>query len=336
MKRLQTYGTYGGQGQAEGRHCGIRIVERCRECRGRLVQSGEEFACVNCGVVARTERTTSQGEEIKTSHRPSHDDERLGSYMGTREEERSRASFNGQSTLGYVKRLSDHLGEDHQARNCSVLIGRVAERLSLPVTVKENAILLSRRILADMRKEGLHGRNMTTVPTISAYCLVSACRAGGVHRVSANTVREAHVELGHRVTKGMLLRLGTEARVPLGLPDTEGMLAAVVKGLQSSQSVAERLRNNGVDARAFFAWLTDASKAVASKLRGERSFSPRTMAAGSVYVASREFRPKVFTQAEVAETLGVAEFTVREFTCWARNEVRVAAPVFGPLKGGAP
>ncbi len=321
----QSYQTYCG---SEGQRCGIRIVERCRECRGRLVQSGEELACVKCGVVARTERTTQQ-EVITASRRPSHDDERLGSYLGTRKEERSRASFNGQSSLGYVKRLSDHLGEDRQAWNCSVLIGRVAERLSLPATVKKNAILLSKRILADMRREGLHRRNMTTVPTISAYCLVSACRTGGVHRVSANAVREAHVDLGHRVTKGMLLRLGTGTRVSLGSPDIDGLIAAVIRGLQSSPTVAERLEQHGVGAREYFRSLTELSKVVAKEAHGIRAVSPRSLAAGSVYLASRRMPPKLFTQAEAAETIGVAEYTVREFSQWALHQ-------FGPLKGGTP
>ncbi len=334
MERLQTYGTCCRQGKSESQHCGIRIVEKCRECKGTLGQSGEELACTRCGVVARTHESTSQNEPTR---RPSHNEDHLGSFMGTKEEEHSYASFNGQSTIGYVKRLSDHMGEDQQASNCSALIERVAERLSLPETVKENAILLSRMILADRRKNSPEDkRQRGTISTISAYCLISACRAGGVHRVSASTIRQAHANLGHRVTKGMLLHLGTQACVPLGSPDTEGMVAAVVKGLQSSQTVAERLQMHGIDARAYFAWLMDASKAVALKLQSERGFSPRTVAAGSVYVASREFRPKVFTQAEVAETLGVAAFTVREFTCWARSEAKIAAPGFSPLKGGMP
>lgn len=322
----QTYQTYCG---SEGQRCGIRIVERCRECRGRLVQSGEELACVKCGVVARTEAATSQDEETTATRRPRHYDERLGSYMGTRQEERSRASFNGQSTIGYAKRLSDHLGEDHQAWNCSAIIARVAERLSLPASVKDNAILLARKVLADRRKEGLLARKTTTIPTISAYCLVSACRAGGVHRVGVNAVRAAHMELGHRVTKGMLLRLGIGTRVSLGSPDMDGLLAAVIRGLQSSPTVAERLEQHGVEAREYFRSLTELSKVVAKEARGIRAVSPRSLAAGSVYVASRRMPPKLFTQAEAAETIGVAEYTVREFSQWALRQ-------FGPLKGGKP
>ncbi len=322
----QSYQTYCGP---EGQGCGIRIVEKCRECRGRLVKSGEELACVKCGVVARTEAANPQDEEITTTHPASHNDEHLGSYMGTWEMAKSHASFNGNSTVGYVKRLSDHLGEDHQAWNCSAIIARVAERLSLPASVKDNAILLARRVLADRRKAGLLERKTTTIPTVSVYCLVSACRAGGVHRVGVNKIRETHVELGHRVTRGMLLRLGIGTSVSLGTPDIDGLLATVVKGLKSSPTVAERLEQHGVEAREYFKSLMELSKVVAKEARGIRAVSPRSLAAGSVYVASRRMPPKLFTQAEAAETLGVAEYTVREFSQWALHQ-------FGSLKGGKP
>jgi transcription initiation factor TFIIIB Brf1 subunit/transcription initiation factor TFIIB len=49
--------------------------------------------------------------------------------------------------------------------------------------------------------------------------------------------------------------------------------------------------------------------------------NPRTIAAGSVYLASREVAPKVVTQREVAEIAGMAEYTIREFVIWASGEL---------------
>jgi len=49
--------------------------------------------------------------------------------------------------------------------------------------------------------------------------------------------------------------------------------------------------------------------------------NPRTIAAGSVYLASREVEPRAVTQREVAEIAEMAEYTVREFVIWASGEL---------------
>ncbi|MDG6926683.1 MAG: hypothetical protein JRN09_09035 [Nitrososphaerota archaeon] len=52
-------------------------------------------------------------------------------------------------------------------------------------------------------------------------------------------------------------------------------------------------------------------------------FSPRTVAAGSVYEASLAISQRMFSQRKAGETLGMAEYTVRDFCCRRREtEVR--------------
>ena len=69
------------------------------------------------------------------------------------------------------------------------------------------------------------------------------------------------------------------------------------------------------------------------RLRGMRGANPRTVAASAVYLVAREVSPfKAFTQREAAETLDMAEYSVREFCCWARGVLASAAP--GPLNAG--
>lgn len=289
----------------------LRTILKCPECRGKLVQSDGETACSSCGIVVwrgalqqSSEPATSEGDA--GNH--------LGSYMGTKDEEHSQSAFNEHSTLRYVKLVSDHIGDDSSVYTCSRLIERVVQRFSLPRFVLENAVLLSRKLLADRKS------HRATVPTISAYSLMCACRAGGIHHVSAKSILEVYSDLGHRVTKSRLLRLGMESRVRLPPDDPEGLIVTVLKGLQASPAVMERLERGGIEAGPYFRNLLEASRLVVGEARGKRGLSPRTVAAGSVYVASLRIRPKAFTQREVAETLGMAEFTVREFCSWAHRE----------------
>jgi len=316
----------------DGKTLGLRIAERCRECRGALAQSGGELACMKCGVVARTEEATSQKDDLSGKSRPIHD-ERLGSFMGTKEEEHSNASFNGASSVRYMKSVCDHMGEDAAAWQCASLIERVAGRLSLPAFIAQNAVILSRRLVADRKTMREHGpRKRVTLPTISAYCLLAACRTAGMHHVSSKSVVQAHCDLGRRVTKSGLFRLGAESRIPLRPADPAGMIATVVGGLESNKDVLYRLKKNNIEPHAYFRRVMELSPPMVGRLHGIRGANPRTVAASSVYLASREMPNKGFTQREAAETLGMAEYSVREFCCWARGVLAPATS--GPLKAG--
>lgn len=257
---------------------------------------------------------------------------RLGSYMGRKEDETSTADFNGNSTIGYAKRLSDNIGLDQAEWNCSVLTRRVADKLALPAFVRENAVALSGKMLAEARETRGATRRRTSVPAISAYALLSACRSAGMDHVGSKTVLRTYTDLGHNVTRSRLLWLGTQGKVPLRPADPAALLRTVVAALESNGAIAKKLAKNGIEPRPYFRRLLQTSQAIVEAIRtmGEGR-SPRTLTAGSVYLASREAGPKVVTQKEVAEALGVAEYTVREFVAIVSNEFGL-----GPLRGGGP
>ena len=299
-----------------GTDAGTRLVERCRECRGHLVQVGEEVVCSSCGVVARREPFHVEVHLTIPSQTASR---KLGSYIGTKSDENSVADFNGNSTVGYAKKLSDHMGEDQSAWHCKALIERVSERLSLPAFVKQIAILLSEKLLAEWRNPEEPKRHRATAPVISAYSLLSACRAGGVVHISARTVLTAYTELGHRVTKSKLLKLGSESKVALKSADPAALVQTVLSGLEANGGVAEKVKEHGLEPRQYFRRLLGASQEVVAQVHGQRGTNPRTEAAAAVYLASRQIGPRTVTQRDAAETLQVAEYTVREFTGWARQ-----------------
>ena len=298
------------------------VLRRCPECRGHLVEAGEEVACTSCGLVAKTER---RSVEAYTGNGAG---QRLGSYIGTKEDQNSHADFNGTSTIGYAKLISDNMGVDSAAWNCANIVRRVAEKLSLPAFATENAVAVSEKMLADSRN-GLLGSKRTSVPAISAYSILSACRTAGLDHIGSRSVIRAHNDLGHKVTKSALLHLGTESAVPLRPADPAALLRTVMNGLESSDGVLRRLRKKGVESGPYFRRLLQASQTVLETMRAMREgCNPRTIAAGSVYLASRGVEPKAVTQREVAEIAGMAEYTVREFVIWASGELGLlnAAP----------
>jgi transcription initiation factor TFIIIB Brf1 subunit/transcription initiation factor TFIIB len=306
---------------------GKRIVERCRECRGELVQAGEEVVCTGCGIVAR--RDFQLEVHLKTPGQTP--DRRLGSYIGTKLDEGSTADFNGNSTVGYVKRLSDNLGQDQSAWHCSAMIRRAADKLSLPVFVRENAVAVSEKLLADRKENEGPRRRRNSVPAISAYAILSACRTARMDHVSTKSVLQTYANMGHKVTRSHLLRLGTESQTPLRPADPAALLRTVVGALESNSAVARKLEKNGTEPGQYFRRLLQASQTILGTLRSmEEGRNPRTLAAGSVYLASREAGPKAITQGQAAETLGVAEYTVREFVATVSRELG-----FGPLNGGS-
>ncbi len=238
-------------------------VERCRECRGSVVHYCAEFVCTSCGVVTRKEEPVTETRAAS----PAISSRRLGSYMGKNEDKTSTADFNGNSTIGYAKRISDTLGLDQTEWNCSLLTRRVADKLGLPGFVRENAVALSGKMLADARETRESTRRRIYVPAISAYALLSACRSAGMDHISSKTVLRTYNDFGHKVTKSQLLWLGTQAKVLLRPADPAVMLRSVVAALESSATIAKKLAKNGVEPRQYFRRLLQTSQTIVESVR---------------------------------------------------------------------
>jgi len=287
------------------------ILGRCPECREGLVYAGEErteLTCSYCGIVVS--RADSVREDGSTAPSVSKS-EPLGSYIVTDAE--SAPSLKGPA-FGWAKLMPNLIGRGTPQLTCSVLTNRVAERLALPKSITQNAQITARKLLSHREAYG------ATLATISAYSLLHACRSAGISHVSHREVLKAYNDAGYRVSKSRLLQLGLESGVPLPHLTAEDFVRAAIAKLQSSEKVAERLRRANLDPKEYFTRLFELAKEVASEPPEPNSFSPRTVAAGSVYVASLSMSARTFTQKDAGETLGMAEYTVRDFCCRRRNE----------------
>ncbi|MDE1852733.1 MAG: hypothetical protein KGI38_03175 [Thaumarchaeota archaeon] len=302
----------------------LEQVERCRECRGHIARAGDEYVCTTCGRVDRKVEEEKYHLEFRIQAPSQLSDTRLGSYIGDRSDKDSKAYFNGVSTVGFAKLVSDNLGVDGTEQRCKAMITRVADRLSLPAFVKQNAMALTEKVLA----EGSGSGRRVFVAAASAYSILSAARAAGMDHISSGAVMEAFNDMGHRVTKSALLQMGLRSSVPLKPTDPNALLRTILNRLEADEAVRKRLRKGGVEAGPFFRRLFLASQTVLAALRGtSEGRNPRTIAAGSVYIASREAAPGVVSQKVLAQIAGIAEYTVREFVATISKES-------GPLNAG--
>src|SRR5208337_2858783 len=175
-----------------------------------------------------------------------------------------------------------------------------------------------------------------TIPSISAYSLLYACRAGGVVHVSHREILKAYTDAGYRVRKSDLLKIGLESGMHLPHPSKEDFVRAAVARLQSSVRIAARLGKAEADPKEYFTTLFERAKELVASPAEPNGFNPRTVAAGSVYLASLAIQPKTFTQREAAETLGIKEYTVREYCSRRLNEefATPGGPQVRPVKCG--
>ena len=276
-------------------------IERCRECRGHVVQSGDEFVCTSCGVVARKVEEEKYHLEFHVEAPSQLVDRRLGSYVGDMSDKDSKADFNGVSTLGFAKLLSDNMGVDETERKCRALIRRVADKLALPGFVQQNAMAFTEKVLAEGKGSG----RRTFVAAASAYSILSAARAAGMDHVSSGAIMEAFNDLGQRVTKSALLQMGLRSGLPLKPTDPSALLRNLLNRLEAEEAVQKRLRKSGVEPSPYFRRVFQASQTVLAALRPKsEGRNPRTIAAGSVYIASKEAAPGVVTQKVLAERSG--------------------------------
>jgi transcription initiation factor TFIIIB Brf1 subunit/transcription initiation factor TFIIB len=303
------------------------ILGRCPECREGLVYAGEErteLTCSYCGiVVSRADYTREDGSTAPSVSKS----EPLGSYIVADPE--GAPSLKGPA-FGWAKLMPNIVGRGGPMPTCSMLTNRIAERLSLPKSIAQSADITARRLLTQRESYD------ATIPSISAYSLLYACRSAAIVHISHREVLKAYTDGGYRVRKSDLLKIGLESGLHLPHPSREDFVRAAVARLQSSVRIAARLAKAEADPKEYFTTLFERAKGLVASPAEPNGFNPRTVAAGSVYLASLAIQPKTFTQREAAETLGIREYTVREYCSRRLNEefVTPGGPQVRPVKCG--
>jgi len=281
--------------------------DKCPECRTKLVDAGGELTCPSCGLVAEALPASEVQRPSGTML------EALGSCVG-------RVSSKGEHgpQAGYVFGVTglraNTIGRDLLSIQCSRLIERVSCRFLLPRGIVQNAIQTAARLLPSRRMYRV------AMPGISAYSLLYACKSAGISHVGFGELQKAYYETGHRVSRSQLLRIGSESSLPLPAIRTEVLVQRAVAKLQSNPAVLDRIKRANIDEGRYFASLLEAARRTAEETGGLGGFSPKTLAAGSIWLGALSLGPKVIRQSEAAEALGIAEYTVREFCSKFREQ----------------
>ena len=278
---------------------------------------GDELACSACGVVRGKEVLETRG--AKPPLAIDFTGQALGGYLGppdTGFEERFSKGFAGSpSTYRYLKLVSDYSGrEDSTVYGCAKMIERVVEKLQLPRVVMAQAVTIAKSLLGPRSSRG----DVSTA-AISAYSIVAACRILAVSGANVREVVEAHRLLGRKVKISSLIQLSLNSPFKTSPRRAEDYVARIVGRVQLLPGPSSALRASGLDPVAYFSLLRRVSLeelgSVSEEDRG--GHSPCSLAATGVYAAecrlAREgTRRRVLTQKEIAESGGVAEYTVRK------------------------
>ena len=234
---------------------------------------------------------------------------RLGSFMGPKSFKDSRKDFNGISTVGFAKILSDNLGVDATELKLKALVLRAADKLGIPAFVTANALELSRKVLNGER------RPRRRLADACAYALLAACRDASLARVDAKVIFGVFADMGYRVTKSDLFQIGLDSPVALRPPDKNALLQVLLSRLESDETILRRLGRAGQERGLYFRKLVLASQTLLGSLDSQHEGrNPRTIVAVSVYLASRSLTPRAaIRQREVAAIMGLAEYTIRDF-----------------------
>ena len=283
----------------------------CVQCSGRIVDAGEEYVCSSCGIVM-AKVVTDSGED-RAPQAIDYTTHSLGSYLGPMDygfEERFSPGFSkSSSTFKYLKTMSDFAYKDGASLyTCAKLIERVCEKLALPKSVMGESVRISREVM-EMRKS----RGEVTIPSVSAFAIINACKRLGVTSAGVREVMDAHRNMGYRVKTSVIIQISIDSPVRTRPRRAEEYLGRVLIHLPRVL-----IKSGGMPA-GYSNRLHEAARAALQQVDGPSrgGHNPRALAATAVYAAEvalseSEGRKKVFSQREVAECSEVAEYTVRE------------------------
>src|SRR5712692_3785239 len=292
-------------------------LEKCSECSGQIIDAGDEFVCQSCGMV--TAKEVLEGRERKTPQALDYTPHALGGYLGPPEqvdEEQSPppAFPDASSSFKYLKLVSDYAGKGESCvYSCAKMIERVCEKLSTPKIVVSQSMVIANKVF-ELRK-----RNEITVAAISAYSIITACKIEGITSVGVKEVIEAHRALGRRVKTTSLIQISLDSPIKTRARRAEDYLTRVIAHLSSNSGLRRKLEEHMMSETVYYNKLYEVAREALGIVEREAmgGHSPCGLAASAVYaaevaLAQLDSRIRFLSQREVAECIGVAEYTVRE------------------------
>lgn len=295
-------------------------LEKCSECSGQIIDAGDEFVCQSCGMV--TAKEVLEGRERKMPQALDYTPHALGGFLGPPEQEYEEqqspptppAFPDASSSFKYLKLVSDFVGKGESCvYSCAKMIERVCEKLSTPKIVVSQSMVIANKVF-ELRK-----RNEITVAAISAYSIITACKIEGITSVGVKEVVEAHRALGRRVKATALIQISLDSPIKTRARRAEDYLTRVIAHLSSNSGLRRKLEEHMMSETVYYNKLYEVAREALGIVEREAmgGHSPCGLAASAVYaaevaLAQSDSRIRFLSQREVAECIGVAEYTVRE------------------------
>jgi transcription initiation factor TFIIIB Brf1 subunit/transcription initiation factor TFIIB len=285
------------------------LCTECPECRGRLLSRDGEVVCSSCGVVVgmEAEETVASGVAAAGTN--------LGSVIGRRGVPQHRYTLSEIEDRLQVSKVSESM-EWHTSWNesCSKLTERIGEKLRLRKVTVKTAIHISRRIT----REGKIGK--ASVPVVSAYSLFCASRLTG-SPLTLMRIIQAYRDAGHRVSASKILSLSIAFGFKPPTVDVEKLTSEVLARVFQKLRSCKLCQLKSINLNASLDNLQSIARAISQKAKNDgKGFSPRTIAAGSVYLTLSSICRGAVNQETVAHMLGISQYAVKEFCAWYRSE----------------
>jgi len=285
------------------------LCTECPECRGRLLSRDGEVVCSSCGVVVgmEAEETVASGVAAAGTN--------LGSVIGRRGVPQHRHTLSEAEDRLQVSKVSEAM-QWHTSWNesCSKLTERTGEKLRLRKVTVKTAIHISGRIT----REGKMGK--VSIPVVSAYSLFCASRLTD-SPLTLRSIIQAYQDAGHRVSASKILSLTIASGFKPPTVDVEKLTSEVLGKLVQKLRNCKLCRLKSTNLNTSLDNLQSLAKAISQNAKNDgKGFSPRTIAAGSVYLAFSSVCRGAVNQETVAQMLGISQYSVKEFCVWYRSE----------------
>lgn len=280
---------------------------RCRYCGGRIVLADKEFVCSSCGVIYGSDefifiKDRDAKQELKEIF--------LGSFMGPKEIGRKENYRGMERSVAYMKKLADNLSSQPRKRieYVAKVLARLGEMLQVPYSVVVEAQMLSEKMLRE--RDLMKG----TLVTLSAYCMVLACRRRGIAR-SWGQVKEAMKQLGYDVRLRHVIHISTSTDAKSSV-NPENYLLIIAKRLAYNNIISSRIKGNReVYVNQLFSRARELVNDIPRRMID--GYSPYAIALTLVYLseaalAKKESRKRYFDQDEFSSILNASIYTLRE------------------------
>jgi hypothetical protein len=132
---------------------------------------------------------------------------------------------------------------------------------------------------------------------------------------------QAYQDAGHRVSASKIFSLTIASGFKPPTVDVEKLTSEVLGKLVQKLRNCKLCRLKSIKVDASFDNLQSLARAISQKAKNDgKGFSPRTIAAGSVYLTLSSICRGAVNQETVASMIGISQYAVKEFCAWYSSE----------------